>query len=170
MMNTTAAVCPYCSVVLEPAPSRTKKCPDCGEKVVRRRDRFTDEISYLTVDNNYRADCYLRLSNMGLSDAEDRFSATEARLEREWGKKPTPQDAFWRVLNDAVSESLEQATVNQDRRTVEGMLAATKTLSMANSAYTFMELELRAQGRDTTDVVRSREQVHRLSEQLFQGR
>ena len=73
MTNTAAVVCPYCSVVLEPAPSRTKKCPDCGEKVTRRRDRFTGGISYLTVDDNYRADCYVRLGNVGLSDAEDRF-------------------------------------------------------------------------------------------------
>jgi len=169
-MNATAVVCPYCGVDLEPAPGRTKKCPECGEKVVRRRDRFTDEISYLTVDDNYGADCYLRLDNMGLSDSDDRFSATEVQLEREWGKKPTPQDAFWRVLNDVVSESLEQATVNQDRRTAEGMLAAVKSLQMADFAYTFMELELQAQGRDTADVVRSREQVHRLIDQRFQAR
>jgi hypothetical protein len=46
------ATCPYCEEELKPPPKRTRKCPHCSERIIRRNDwdGKASHISYLTED------------------------------------------------------------------------------------------------------------------------
>ena len=66
---------------------------------------------------------------VGLSDAEDRFSATEARLECEWGKTPNPQDAMWRGLSIYGEDAGRQEAVEDLQRRADKRVANLATLS-----------------------------------------
>lgn len=63
-----SASCPYCQAVLDPAPSRAKKCPHCGNRIVTfKGDLYTDagaaaekeayaatEVIHIVGESNYQ--------------------------------------------------------------------------------------------------------------------
>ncbi len=57
-VTSSTVTCPYCDKVLDPPPKRTRKCPFCSERIVRRNDwdGKKSHISYLTEEQAQRED------------------------------------------------------------------------------------------------------------------
>lgn len=140
-MSSTPA-CPNCGVILEKTPTRTRKCPDCGEKIVIRTDRKTKEKFLLTEAQADQFDAQRAVEvarnktirhaeAIGLS--EDDFRHAEAGLASDWGFDPSPGDVFWRLANQQTQVAMVSADWHQ--------------LSMI---YLTMGLHLHDEGRDHT--------------------
>ncbi len=107
------AACPYCGVVLDPPPSRSRKCPDCRSDIAVRTDRGTGEKLYFTSDTVARFDAeraavaarnkaMRRIEGMGLSEADYESKANE--LAEKWGSRPQPSDVYWTLANEQVMQ------------------------------------------------------------------
>jgi len=104
------AACPSCGIVLDPPP-RSRKCPECGDKINIRTDRKTGEKLYLTSDavTGFDAEraavaarnkAMRRIEGMGLSEADYESKANE--LAEKWGSRPQPSDVYWTLANEQV--------------------------------------------------------------------
>ena len=101
---TEKRACPYCGVVLDPVPTRSRKCPDCDEKIVLRTDSPTKKKLLLTeieaseFDEKKKAKSSRNkvLRNLWfLDDAEKEYNAMEVEL----GAGFKPGDIFWALAN-----------------------------------------------------------------------
>lgn len=103
--------CPYCGIVLDPPPTRSRKCPECGDKIVVRTDRETGEKLYLTSEAVARFDAartvasarkkaIRRIDWMGLTEAD--YDSKALELAEKWGTPPSPGDVYWTLANEQV--------------------------------------------------------------------
>lgn len=58
--DASAACCPYCSVTLDPAPRRKKKCPSCGNDIYVRRDPRSQQAVLVRQEEAERLDALRR--------------------------------------------------------------------------------------------------------------
>jgi predicted RNA-binding Zn-ribbon protein involved in translation (DUF1610 family) len=106
--------CPSCGVILDPAPTKSRKCPHCSERIVVRTQQGTrvllreDEVAQAD-EAKFKAASKSRMmkltNNLGLEDPSTAWDKTEAELVREWRREPSPQDVFWRLSNRAIQEA-----------------------------------------------------------------
>ena len=112
------AACPYCGVILDPPPGRSRKCPACKEAIVRRKDwRGAGTILYLSqdearaFDQKYevaaeRAESVRRSLNIGATESD--FVETERKLAAKWGVAQ-PGDVFWDIAVSKLQTAMRLA-------------------------------------------------------------
>lgn len=110
---TSPVACPHCGSILDPPPARTRKCPDCSQKIVRRRSgdvvRWLTEEDAQAYDEEWKAKVSLnqtmaRLETMGLSPSD--YERTSSHLAAEWRFTPTPHDVFSTLANQHIQKLL----------------------------------------------------------------
>lgn len=109
MANDSA--CPYCGVILDPFPKRSRKCPNCREPIVLRTEPTSKTKLLLTkseADEFDRAKKARSLRNRVLANLEEfglnegHYTKTEKRLTKEFGRSPSAGDVFWRLANERI--------------------------------------------------------------------
>lgn len=115
--RTERAACPYCGVIIEPRPERSRKCPECGNKIIVRT-RYSDRIKLLLTEEQTaqfdrerkvqakRNDCMRRSGLIGYT--RQAFEAKERELGHQWNSHPQPGDVFWAMANQRVIDCLEK--------------------------------------------------------------
>lgn len=89
--------CPYCKEELKEAPTRKKKCPNCGNYIfVRKGELLTEEQATIK-------DWINRLERLDLT--EEMFEIHRAALVKQFGKPPLINDVIWRFLNAQLTKS-----------------------------------------------------------------
>lgn len=110
------AACPHCGVVLDPPPARSRRCPECRERIVVRTEKVVNRKLYLTPEgaeafdaekaaDAERAKIIRRVAKIGYGMAD--FDRVFADLKSESGADPNAGDVFWRLAN---SRKVEQET------------------------------------------------------------
>lgn len=92
--------CPYCGSVLNPAPKRKKKCPDCSKTIYVRTTEQLFNSNLLTEEQALASDFFKELINYGASVSD--YQRKEEQLQDKWGFKPSPYDVVWSVSNDLI--------------------------------------------------------------------
>ena len=111
------AACPHCSVILEPPPTRSRKCPECRQPIARRNAYETGQILFLTPEDaqtfdaeretrSAREEQIRRTKMTGASQTE--FEDAERELERRWGNRPAPGDVFWTVSAGRLADAFRR--------------------------------------------------------------
>ncbi len=106
------STCPYCSVILEPPPKRSRTCPNCGQRIVVRTERGSGRKQFLTEQEGNRLDAerkakaarnkaLQRLEWLGVTDQD--FHVRERQLIEQWGAEPRPGDVFWSLANEQIA-------------------------------------------------------------------
>ena len=117
--------CPYCSFSISPAPKRTRKCPNCRERIVRKRQWWTESqgVFYLTeaqaeefaqreAAEHERREFAERLRNVGASRREIDGARRKLAAQRS-GEPPTDRDVFWAITNTKISQAIEEGDWHQ---------------------------------------------------------
>ena len=106
------SACPYCGALMEPAPQRSRKCPECEQRIVVRTQRGTGGKQLLTVEEAARLDAQRkakaarnkalrRIEWLGVTDRD--FDVRERQLAEQWGTDPHPGDVFWSIANEKIT-------------------------------------------------------------------
>ena len=103
----TQAACPYCGVIINPPPVRTRKCPECREKIVRVRrwQRESDQAPTMYLTEAQAAVFYQEQNRYALRDKAIQraerirvdcgtFKAREKKLQKEMPGSG-PRDVLW---------------------------------------------------------------------------
>ncbi len=139
--------CPHCGVILDPPPTRPRKCPHCRGRVVprtRRRDgaKFIltqIEAQQFDADRDAeRARSTALRAAQGIGASEGQFARAASLLADEWNREPLSRDVFWRVANDAVTTA-----------------GRVKDWSRLAGIYWQMARWARGEGRDVRHLLRS---------------
>lgn len=102
------SACPYCGVVIDPPPARSRKCPDCRERIVVRTRRSDGAKVLLTeadaadFDEQRKAeaarnDAIRKSSNIGATPED--FANAERTVAQKFGTA-LPRDVFWQLANE----------------------------------------------------------------------
>jgi hypothetical protein len=86
-----AANCPYCNVILIPAPKRKKECPSCGKDIYVRTDPFNRQQLFLGQEDALSLDIIKRLQI-----SENEFQ--EAKKKTHYNQHL--RDWVWGFLNE----------------------------------------------------------------------
>lgn len=89
----TKDTCPYCGFSFEKAPTRKKKCPECGN------DIFVRWGELYTVEEKDIFDWLSRYETHELGITRDVFNKTRQELSKQFGFVASVNDTFWRILN-----------------------------------------------------------------------
>ena len=101
-----SAKCPYCRIVVTPAPVRTRKCPKCREKiVVRTKNKRKVYLRAEELEAFDRARAVESLHRAAIQAADRIEIDRNAFLERERELAKSmpgagPQDVFWTLANE----------------------------------------------------------------------
>jgi len=96
--------CPYCGVIYDTPPTATRKCPECGNTIIRRKQG--DDIRYLTEDqakthDAQRSAAAARIKalrrTLAIGLTEQDFRRKEEALAAKWGGSASAADVFWQL-------------------------------------------------------------------------
>lgn len=122
----TKDTCPYCVFRFEKAPTRKKKCPECGKYIfVRFGKLYTEDEKDINdwLDRN-------TIKELGINRIA--FNKTREKLRKEFGFVASVNDTAWRILNRINTTKMSF----HDRRLI----------------YLSMERILKAEGKNTDEV------------------
>ncbi len=107
------AVCPSCGVLLDELPARSRKCPACDEKIVRRTLNGKPLLLTVEEDEDFGAAKKQRAQSNKVIELARRADITLADLERvttelqaRWGAVPSDADVLWNALNQKLTEHM----------------------------------------------------------------
>ena len=104
----TGSVCPYCGTVLEPKPTRKKKCPHCKNYVFVRRGNLFTEQGLKEYEAQEREEWTIKrwvdqLDQFGI--AQVTFEHQREELSKRFGSRASVYDTIWQILNGLISPS-----------------------------------------------------------------
>lgn len=97
-----AAGCPYCSVILDKAPTRKAKCPHCNNDIYVRGKQTLFHSSLLTGSQSDAVDAIKDFEYMGLSNKA--FQDKQAQLTTKFGAQASVDDTLWGLYNDLIAK------------------------------------------------------------------
>lgn len=101
--DSPTVACPYCGVILNPAPKRKKKCPDCGNIMFVREGRPVTEAQAEEFDERRE------FASWGISEQERR--ALRSELAKQWGVPPSRRDVRWNMLTRKIHEAAQRSDI-----------------------------------------------------------
>ena len=95
--------CPYCSVPLDPVPTRKKQCPSCGE-FIYVRNHPSNQQSILVTEQDAKSIDALR--HVGVDERE--YRNTEKGLYKKIKIAPSQGDIVWAILNERLLSAMKK--------------------------------------------------------------
>lgn len=107
--------CPYCDFIFDQEIKRTRKCPECKNKIVVRKENgksvFLTENEALEFDKKKKQDrtrkAYIRHFE-AIEGNEKEFSQRESLLEKKYKKPPSYGDIFWSLSNEYLQNAMKK--------------------------------------------------------------
>jgi predicted RNA-binding Zn-ribbon protein involved in translation (DUF1610 family) len=156
------AACQSCGVVLDPPPTRTRICSECGENIVVRTERGTGRKFFLTAEGAAQFDAakavaairkkaLRNVEAMGLTVAD--YDVTFAQLAGEWGHDPGPGEVYWSLANQQIV--LLRAQQRKD---------PLSHAAQVQQIYRDMAQQLQEEGRPYQHLMRQAHNAHLIGE------
>jgi predicted RNA-binding Zn-ribbon protein involved in translation (DUF1610 family) len=98
-LETPQPICPHCKQLIEPAPTRKRKCPLCGEVFYVRSTQKIFPSTLLTHEDAISADCFRKdLEGLGITVHD--YTSKKQELSRKFGQEPKSTDVIWGLFHD----------------------------------------------------------------------
>lgn len=100
--------CPYCGVVFDDPPARSKKCPECKKKMVRRKEE-NGNIVLLTEEQGQSFDAveaYFRSVDV-IGIGRDKFIEFLKYAEKETKQTTNIREAYWSYVGNFTNSAIK---------------------------------------------------------------